>query len=209
MGKVNLLRFDFSGCGLSDGNFEDLTVKKLSSDLKSAVNLMQNYSTNITLVAHSLAGCVVLDYLQNGEKNIKKAVFLSPALNQKKLQRFWFVTNAMKKSKVETNWDNYQKYLKEKDFEEWMNIKKRMTKANFISNGYFLENKEVDYTALLEKIKLPMLIVHGDADDKVPLESYKPSKQVKLIKVAGGDHDLERPDMVEQYLNKIVVFISN
>lgn len=208
-GKANLLRFDFSGCGLSDGSFEDLTVKKLSLDLKNAIKLMQNYASKIFIVAHSLAACVVLDYLKNKENDIKKIVFLSPALNQKELQRYWFVVNAMKKSDIEITWSNYGEYLDKNEFEDWMKIKSRMTKAHYISNDYFLENKEADYSLLLKKISLPILIIHGDTDDKVPFISNKIVSKFKIIKVMGGDHDLERPDMVNQYLDELIKFISS
>lgn len=38
-GKINLFRFDFSGYGISDGRFEDLTIKKLTQELETTIFL--------------------------------------------------------------------------------------------------------------------------------------------------------------------------
>jgi dipeptidyl aminopeptidase/acylaminoacyl peptidase len=78
-----------------------------------------------------------------------------------------------------------------------------------------LEASETDYQRTLDDIALrwgfipELLIVHGDADDKVPIESNDQiKKSIQTIVVVGGDHDLQRPDMVKQYLDKAVNFLK-
>ena len=80
-----------------------------------------------------------------------------------------------------------------------------MTKEHIISNKYFLENYSKNYTDAFKKINTKILIIHGDKDEKVPITSnnLKPD-----IIVKNGDHDLQRPDMVKQWLTKVIKFIS-
>jgi len=61
---------------------------------------------------------------------------------------------------------------------------------------YLEERKAVNQKELLSKIKMPVLILHGDKDDKVPLETSKKAikflpKGSKLEVLEGAGHDLE------------------
>lgn len=212
-GKVNMFRFDFSGGGLSDGNFEDLTVNKLVGDLKSAITTFQVARPaikRINFVAHSLGAAVVLRFLAE-EKNIEsKAILLAPGLNQKKLMRYWFVQSKMKKEKILVNWGNFKNYFSEEDFQADLKIERRSTKEHYLKNNYFLENEKTDFQELLNRLSPSnFLIVHGDADESVPLESNNDlPKEIKIIKVEKGNHDLQRPNMVEQYLKEALNFLT-
>lgn len=214
-GKVNLFRFDFSGCGLSDGEFKDLTVDKMLGELKTAVEVFKNYCPqieNFSLVAHSLAGCVVMKFLSENNQTMQKVVFLSPAFNQKKLMRYWFASSQAKKEKASASWFDFQKFFSEEKFQDDLKIRKRMTKEHELLNDYFAQNEKIDFQKYFADIDFPIgniLIVHGRADDKVPLESNDDlPKGMKIIKVSGGDHDLQRPDMVKQYFKQVTDFLS-
>ncbi len=211
-GKINLFRFDFSGCGLSDGNFSDLTVDKLGRELETALTLLREKGIKeFYLVAHSFGGCVAL---KTAIKNmaVKKILFLAPAFNQKELMRFWFVVSQMKKEPVEITWENFKSYLNEEAFAQDVARRERMTKEHLLLNDYFAQNEKVDFQNLFDELKLErenILIVHGDKDDKVPPKSNnKLPVEVEIITVRGGDHDLQRPDMTEQYLDGAVDFLT-
>jgi len=213
-GKVNLFRFDFSGCGLSDGRFEDFTIEKLTRELNKALKIFRRRShiKEIVLISHSL-GCVVgLNHLASYRtKDIGKVIFMAPAFNQKNLHRFWFTLNFFKEKDI--NWLNFQKYFNriKKQFEKEMKKWPKMTKEHFLSEKYFLETRNLDYQDLFSIVDFEVskiLIVHGDKDDKVPEKSNdRLPSGIKKIIVQDGDHDLERPDMVKQYLNKLIKFI--
>lgn len=215
-GKINLFRFDFSGCGLSDGDFSDLTVKKLSEELNSAIEKFKAISgaKDISFVGHSLGCAIILNYLSTiGSNDFDKLVFLAPALNQRKLQQFWFVKSATPEAQI--NWSNFQEYFSglSQEFAKSLDIKTRTTKEHLINNKYFLETSAMDYQDILEMTPYwrpsKSLIVHGDSDDKVPVESNNSiPKTIKIVKVGKGDHDLQRPDMVKQYLDKVVDFLK-
>lgn len=216
-GRVNLFRFDFSGCGLSDGKFEDLTVNKLIAELTVAERNFKKISgaEKISFVAHSLGCVVVLIYLTTSSKTfVDKVIFLAPALNQKNLQRFWYAKSLIPDQLI--SWPNLRKYTEEKRFEqkfqEFIFQLTRMTKEHFISAKYFTESSNFDYQDYWRGVTPDLLpkfmIIHGDTDDKVPIQSNdKLPAKIKKIIVSGGDHDLQRPDMVKQYLSKVVHFL--
>jgi len=214
-GRANLFRFDFSGCGLSDGKFEDMAVGKLENELAAAIDVFKNMCPRvkkISLVAHSLAGCVVVRLLAEVKPEINKILFLAPAFNQKELMRYWLVVSQKKKEGMEVGWADWRPHLSEEQFQADVAIRKRMTKEHELLNDYFVQNSEIDFQMYFRKIDLPLaniLIVHGEADDKVPIASNnRLPQEVEVIKVKGGDHDLQRPDMAEQYLEQIVSFLD-
>jgi len=133
-------------------------------------------------------------------------ILLAPALNQKKLLRYWYVKNSMKylNSKIKITWKNYKKYLNEKEFQKFCLKKDRMTDKNYVSDIYYLENKSQDYLAIMDAKNI--FIINGNDDDVVPIESLENKKKIDVI-VKNGDHDLERPDMVNQWKNKAIKFL--
>jgi alpha-beta hydrolase superfamily lysophospholipase len=52
------LRFDFRGCGESEGLLRDTTLSKRILDLKSALDFVEDKSTHIFIMGSSLGGCV-------------------------------------------------------------------------------------------------------------------------------------------------------
>ncbi len=57
---VGVLRFDFNGCGQSDGKFEDMTVPNEIDDLINVIAYLRQLSVtkNISLLGHSQGGVV-------------------------------------------------------------------------------------------------------------------------------------------------------
>ncbi len=211
LAKQNIasLRFDYAGCGLSDGDFAKITIQRMANDFRNAVKILQEKTNckNISIIAHSLSACVVVHSVK--ESLFAKIILIAPALNQKDLLRYWFVASAIKKEKpnIKITWQNFKDYLDEERFQADCDRTDKITKANYISADYFLENKDKDYSDLLINNN-NILHIHGDKDDKAPLESLNVEFKNKII-IQGGDHDLERPDMMEQWLKSIVDFINN
>ncbi|MGB9847854.1 MAG: serine aminopeptidase domain-containing protein [Minisyncoccia bacterium] len=203
--KIVSFRFDYTGCGLSDGDFRYTTVKSMRDDFdkalisfKEAVNL-----EDVVVVVHSVSACVVA--ISKWFDKFSKIILLAPALNQKGLSRYWYVKSKNPEEKI--NWKNYKNFLDERGFEKYCEIKNRMTKTNYILNNYFLENKNKDYSLFFKKYKSKVLHIHGDKDEKVPLNSLNVDFPHKII-VRNGDHDLERPDMMKQWIKRCVNFIK-
>lgn len=202
---ISSFRFDYAGTGISDGNFSDMTVEKMVGDLESAIKTFKDETkiTEIGLVAHSLSACVVGEYLKKRNDLPYKVVLLAPALNQKELLRYYFSTNSNKDKEI--TWQNYRESLDEEKFLEDSKKNNKIAKAHYISNKYFLENLDRDYSEYFKDYS-SVLLVHGDEDSKVPLESLNIDFPNKVI-VKGGDHDLEKPDMIKQWLDKTTNFL--
>jgi esterase/lipase len=201
------LRFDYAGIGLADGDFSRISVKKLAADLEYAIAALTEETAceKISFVAHSLPSCIMAD--RSKRDIFYKIVLLSPAFNQKELLRYWFTSSSMKKKNpdIKIDWDNFREYLNEESFRKYCHDTRKMTKAHYAGTGYFIESSEVDYS---EKIMggENILHVHGAKDEAAPLAGVSVNFSHKII-VENGDHDLERPDMIKQWLDKTVEFL--
>lgn len=211
-GRVNLFRFDFSGCGLSDGKFENMTVKKLSEEIGKAIRVFKKNCPRvkyIILIGHSLGCCAALKFISENYGQVSRVIFLAPPFNHGEILKYLFVFAAKKNKKI--TWKNYTKYFSRKVFNTAIKKSKRASKAHYISNKYFSENRKIDYQNLFQDLKFDLkdfLIIHGDNDEVVPIESNnKLPKGIGVIKVREGDHDLQGVDMVKQYLEEVVNFI--
>ena len=197
--SVSSFRFDYSGIGLSDGDFRHMTVSSMQKELKNVLREFKKNYKKIVVVSHSLSGCVV------SNMNFFKKVMLSPALNQRELLRYYFVVSNFKDNK-RIGWHNYRDYLNEDEFLEYCAKEGKVTKNNFIDSEYFIENKDRDYADFI-KDNDNILHIHGDEDDKVPIESLNISFSRSII-IKGGDHDLARPNMRDQWIGPTVEFIE-
>lgn len=213
-GKINLLRLDFSGCGLSDGSFKDITVAKMVRDLDTFINNIKSIYPNIktfNFVSHSLGACVVAEYITSKEVNFNKLVFLAPAFNQRVLHRLWFTQSKIAKESKNTTITlaNYLEYFDEREFLLKIETELIPSKEHYISNLYFTENKDADYQDRLYKIPSDhMLIIHSLLDDKVPYYSNdKIPDGVKKVQLQQGNHDLEYMPVVETYITEVINFL--
>ena len=66
------VRFDFRGCGESQGNFYESTLSNRLRDLHEVVEyVMQNYNASISLIGSSFGGMVAIAYVyKNGVKPV-------------------------------------------------------------------------------------------------------------------------------------------
>ncbi len=206
---ISSFRFDSTGSGLSDGDFKHMTVSSMADDLKNAIFQAQKHGKRISIVAHSLGACSVSKYTEEENSEVfDKIILLAPALNQKELLRFWFTVSMMKKedASLKVTWDNYKQYLDEDKFLEDCARNDKVARAHYIQSDYFLENKNKNYEEVFKGME-NILHVHGDGDDKVPLDSLGIEFKKKIV-VKNGDHDLERPNMIKQWLSEAVDFLS-
>lgn len=197
-------RFDIEGAGLSDGNFYNMTIESIYSDLIDAMKKLEELSfKDFSVVGHSLAGCAIALVLE--KVSLEKIVLIAPALNQRDLLRYWSVVQ--NNSDKEINWQNFREYVDEKaianEFERDF-----ITKSHILNYKYRFDGLKSDFSSnFLHNANRSVLLVHGDADDKVPLESFSFDFQNRLI-VKGGDHHLERPDMMKQWIPSAADFLS-
>lgn len=153
---ILIFRFDFEGCGDSEGDPKDLTIEGEVSDLNSALNAVLKErdvdQKRIAFVGGSLGSVVVSLFVEKFKILAKTLVFWSQAFRQKELIKTWFTKEELKE-------------IKRKGF---------LIKGNkIIGKDDYLENKNRNYSPILSKLNLPILIIHGKEDEDVPLEFSK------------------------------------
>ncbi|MCG8406370.1 MAG: alpha/beta fold hydrolase [Phycisphaerales bacterium] len=174
------LRFDFRGCGESDGQFQDLTVRRLTEDLKAAVAALDHAPrcdpTRIGIVASSF-GAFTTSLVSDELSSLGCLVFWAPVAN---------VRSLVDRDMTDEAWA----FLRENDWVDHRGL--RMGRA-------FLE--AVPDTDAPEKLALqprPLLIFHGSGDQHVPLDhatAYeaamrKSGVEVQLEVLSVDDHGM-------------------
>ena len=154
--NFNILRFDFSSHGESEGS-GIITVDQQVNDLLSAINYLKtkNITKNINLFGFSLGGTTAILYTAKYNK-VKSLVLGSPA-----------------------------------------------SISNFTKQNVFKEAK---------KIKCPKLIIHGTADDLVPIwqseELVKRIPNAKLESIKEADHIYSNKEHDEIFNNLTIKFFK-
>ncbi|MDD5750639.1 MAG: alpha/beta hydrolase [Candidatus Pacebacteria bacterium] len=175
---VASLRFDFSGHGESEGDFEKMTIQKESGDLAYAFGFLSKQkrinSSKIAIIGHSL-GCVAAVSFQAQCQKANTLILLAPALQQKELISGWY-------SKKQIALCQKEKYAD--------------APRGRIGLGYLEGALAFEWREIIEKIASPVLIIHGQKDEDVPLKysrelfrAIKADKKLEIIETA--DHGLE------------------
>jgi len=174
---IAAFRFDFSGCGDSEGRFEKMTILKQVKELNSAFGVLIKEKRidkkRVGIFAHSL-GTVTSVLFQEKYKKAKTLVLAALALNQERLIKKWHNSSQIRKWKK-------QKYLDTPKFRTGI--------------GYLNETK--NYTNLLSKVKIPTLVFHGGQDEDIPENLAKKdfqkigSQNKKMIIIKKADHHFE------------------
>lgn len=166
----NALRFSFSGNGKSGGKFEDSTITKELKDLKAVVDAAEEEGYHrICYVGHSMGAAVgVLAAVK--DERIELLVSLAGMGDTRSFVEREF---ADQKPGQGCMWDDPNCPLSQAFVDD----------MNKIDNVF----------AKTEKVEVPWLILHGDADDVVPVEegrrmyasAYEPKE---LVILPGVDH---------------------
>lgn len=209
--NIPSLRFDFTGLGLSDGDFKKTTVDRWVDEFSYAYRVFRDRTgvDDIYVACHSLGACVLGEYLKRNPGSIDRAVLIAPALNQRDLMRYWFVSGQMKKKglEVSVDWGNYLNYFNEGEFEADVNREDKMSKYNFIGSAYFKECSKADFFHCFKGYEDKFLHVHGLKDAAVPIESLNIDFKNKVI-VDSGNHYMERPDQRVKWIGKAAEYLS-
>ncbi|MBT3297484.1 alpha/beta hydrolase [archaeon] len=182
----NVLNFDFSGSGESDD--DTLTVGKQVDDLESTIKYVQDKGySNIALLGLSLGGLVSLKVYN---PKIKSLVLWAPVTAAHKNYCNRFNTEQLQ----ELNESGYITRTRTKGVRKKILIDPQIIK----------DRENVDQKYLCSRINCPVLIVHGDQDDRIPLQNsidalqYFP-KNSRLEIISGADHLFF--DQVNQFID--------
>lgn len=179
--SISTFRFDIYGHGESEGLFENITISEAVDDILQVIKFLkkQGYK-KIGLLGSSFAGCASI-IAATKTTDLFCLALKSPVSNYEERTR---------------------KILSSQEIKEWKEKGFRMIEDDGekykVNYTYFDDFKNNDGYKAAPLIKIPTLIVHGDADKSVPVEqSIKTAKLIpncKLVLVKGANHtytDLE------------------
>lgn len=193
---ISSIRFDFWGHGESDGNFSDITISEAVDDILNAIKFAKDSGyKNIGLLGSSFGG--ISSIMAASKTNELSFLCLkSPVSN------YWEVVEEGGKHTPE-EMDRW-KASGFRDYEsDGKILKLRYTFVDDFDNNNAYE--------AAKKIKIPTLIVHGDADKDVPYSQSQKLVSIisnaKLVTIKGADHRYTGEGQAKQMLVAFYKFV--
>ena len=169
--SITAFRFDFGGCGESEER--PITVHAQVKDLEAAIALVRRRYRNIMLIGHSLGGLTALSC----PEGITTMVLWAP-VTQAKIPTLFL--DEKKRQELE---------------EKGEVIFRRQGRSYRIPHEYFEERTALDSEKLLNNVRCPILIIHGDGDHTVPIEhssaAVEKLPEGSRLDVVHAGHDLD------------------
>ena len=176
-----VLRFDFSGNGQSQGEFTESTYSKQVTEMETAVDVIASHgATRIGMAGHSMGGSIsFLTAAQND--NVKAVCTVGSRISGLKVTGFLSRT---------------QREILEKTGEVTFTSRGRFLK---ITDEFFTDTDRFDLPQLLQSFDKPLLMVHGDQDEIIPVrEAYKAREMsnggARVEVISGADHMFSREE---------------
>jgi len=196
-----VLRFDFRGSEDSDGEFEDMIVPGEVSDAARAIDFLSGLdlvsTEKIGVIGLSMGGRVAA-ILASKDRRVKFVVLYSAALAPLK-----------------------EKFLEGLEKESLKKLEKG--ESVHVGNGWYLKKtffETVDSPVpleVLDKIEVPVLIIHGDSDKVVSLDGAQKGYEIlknlnnknELYIIKGGDHVFMRKEHTRKVIEKTLDWLNS
>ena len=179
---INSIIFDFSGTGLSDGEFG---ISNWVEDLMEIVNKFEK----VKLIGFSMGG-VIATYTAANSKNVEALIIVSSPCCSKTFKEdiLKMIYSNAKTKGVLRGIGDYDEF----------------------ANKFKSEMNKFEPVKWIGNINIPIFIVHGTADEIVDYENaeilFKAAKKPKkLVKVKNGNHFLRREKKV---IDKIITWLT-
>lgn len=199
--KYNVLRFDFSGNGESEGKFEDQSYSKYMEELKTAIEFFKEKGIKkICLIAHSL-GTNISVLEQYKYKNIDQLILVTPAFYVKKYK----ITRSVY---IQFFISLIKGHIKIKLFDPELKEKRELK----LKNKYFFEILFNNPKRFLKNITIPTNVILAELDKAIHLEKSiklceKEKISYKIIKNA--KHNFNDEESFNQLKNETLKFLEN
>jgi len=182
--NISNLRFDFFGHRNYESNLSNLTLTKALNDLDDVLEFAEKEGyKNIHLIGPSFGGAIGLLQASQNKFNIKSLCLIAP------------VSDYKKKLEEDMNIEEWQKT----GFVEYHDDSNKR-----LNYSFYEDSLSYDFNSQVSKIKVPTLILHGNADKTVSVEqSYNLTKLIsdsQLIIFNNCDHFFRE----EKFFNLLV-----
>lgn len=167
--------FDFSGCGESEGDYEQTSLTKLVGDLKTILNEVCSYDytdeNDVSLVGQSFGTTVsIATQLTNIKRMALCGAFFNPYTLIAKLFTEFNETGVSRRVRDDG-------------------------RITTVGPQFWKDLEKYELEKLVANFDCPILFVHGEKDNIVPPENVRPllqnAKDSKLFIVADSDHGLQ------------------
>ncbi len=163
-----VLRFDFGGCGESYD--APILIKRQEEDLKAALGFMRSRGyRRFGLLGFSMGGLIALKGAV--EPDVEALVLWAPLSRPNRIPREfrddWVKILLLGSGKLEKP-------------------KRKWRKVMYVSKWLYIEKSFICQRRLVKGVRQPVLILHGDRDESVPLLSSE-----KLIRLLGKGSRLD------------------
>jgi len=184
------LRFDYSGNGQSHGRFEQSTWSKQIAEMATAIAWVQNQGPEwIGLAGHSLGAAIAL---LTAQQQADVAAVCRIAGRVSPARPMHFLTPLQQTKLAETGRVEFTSRGRELS----------------LNRDFFEDAGRHDLTEATRSLGIPMLVVHGDRDEIIPVSEAHLAKaanpdRVELEIVSGADHMLASPEHQDQVARSV------
>jgi len=187
------VRFDFRGCGNSDGKEENYSLSSQIKDLEVVIDFIKRKTRkrSVGIVAKSIS-CVPAFIVVSKRGDISFIIALGAPYN---IEKYW--------SKEELEEVKKRGYIFYKGFRYGWKY------------AWEMSNFQKKYIEVLKKVKVPTLLIYGEKDEKVSLDEAKAvfstlgSKQKKLEIIKNSDHSFKLDEKNLKDLEKAILSFMN
>lgn len=187
---IMVLRFDFSGNGQSQGFFANSTFTKQIKEMRAAIAVLKDRgATRIGLGGHSM-GASVSVLTGAATDNIQAVCAIAGRLTGPKPELFLTA-----EQQAQFSQDGATTFTS------------RGRKLQF-TRTFVDDVKSFDLPAVLKGYALPLLVIHGEEDEIIPVETALTaqtfnSAKIRLEVISGADHMFSQATHKEQAVEKI------
>jgi alpha/beta superfamily hydrolase len=190
--EILSLRFDFACAGESSGKFEEITYSGEVEDLRAAFDLIAAHRAGkVGILGSSMGGTVALLFAAE-EPRVAALVTIAAPCHPDKITH---------------------KLLTPKEVAGWRRSGYLIYHGRRINVSLLEDLQKIRVPEAARKVPCPVLIIHGDADETVPVEEAyelyaEISARKKILILKGADHRLSDLSLREAALAESVNWLS-